>query len=45
MELTIKNLDLETWTKLFDNLVHEIELLRKAIETIAVEAVYENETK
>lgn len=43
MEFSIKNLDLETWTKILDNLVHELELLRKAVETIAVEMVYEHE--
>lgn len=44
MEFSIKGLDTDTLVKLFDNLVKEIELLRKAIENMAVEMVVQNET-
>ena len=44
MEFEIKNLDFETLIKLADEAIHQLERIAKALETIAVEEVYHNET-
>ena len=47
MEFKVKgleNIDFETLIKLADEAIHQLERIAKALETIAEEEVYHNET-
>ena len=44
MEFEIKNLDFETLIKLADEAIYQLARIAKALETIAEEEVYHNET-